>query len=201
MKRCAFIVLLSLGATSSVADVITYSISTSNTALSSCCTGPYGGLWVDLTSPTTADIHFRSDTNAGYLYLFGDSGAAALNVNAATFTAIAAGYNSLNSYLSRSDQFRGSIPDVDRSGGVDTFGNFNLIVNLEGGFAKSATLIEIHLEPVTKPPLRRSSLAKCRTESCCIGEQKAQAYVKPIFHQSSCAGLIADKRPTCESAI
>src|SRR2546429_5819206 len=74
---------LSLGAGGASADLI-YTLSTGNSGISGY-TGPYATVSVTLTDSTHATVTFDSLTNGGNLYLMGDGGSAAVNVNATTW--------------------------------------------------------------------------------------------------------------------
>src|ERR1051325_7013906 len=65
------------------ADSITFDITDGNL---SGYSGPYALVTVKLTSSTTATISFTSLNDGTYLYLMGDGGSAAVNVNATSFT-------------------------------------------------------------------------------------------------------------------
>src|SRR6266849_5158783 len=94
----ATLLLLTLGASSALADSTTLTLGTPNSALSGF-TGPFATVGINRTSTTTADVTFTSLTNGGYLYLMGDGESADLNVNATTFTSsLAVGTNSIPSF-------------------------------------------------------------------------------------------------------
>lgn len=152
MKRRAFILVilgvflvLLLGAKVSVATEFTFN--TTNAALLPY-PAPYVGLWVNLTSPTTAVVQFQSEqslTNGGYNYLLGDTSAAAVNVNAQTFKVTAVNEsNSLNHFLTSPNKFL-QLPPESSSGSADGFGNFNVTINISDGFSGSATDIQFVL--------------------------------------------------------
>jgi hypothetical protein len=97
--------------------------------------GPYGTVLVTLTSSTTATITFTSSTNSGNIYLFGDGGSVAVNLNASTFTVDSiTGSNSGTGFTPGPYTFAGA-------GVEDGFGSFNLTINSFDGFTHSSDSI------------------------------------------------------------
>jgi hypothetical protein len=132
------LLLLVAGVVPASADSITYIITAPNTALS-CCTGPYATVTVTLTSSTTADVTFNSLTNGGFTYLMAGNSAAAVNVNASSFSVSSiAGSNSFGGFSASSLSNGGS-------GNADGFGTFNLNLNAFDGFNHSSTTISFTL--------------------------------------------------------
>src|SRR4029079_18364794 len=78
-------VAMTFAVAQSASAAIVFDISFGNPGLAGY-TGPYAQVTIDLTSSTTANISFASLTNGGNVYLLGSNGAAAVNVNAATWT-------------------------------------------------------------------------------------------------------------------
>src|ERR1700746_434412 len=78
------IAIAGLGLQQAKADTV-YTLSQGNTAISGF-PGPYGTATVHLVDATHATVTFASNTVAGNIYLFGDGGSVAVNVNATTFT-------------------------------------------------------------------------------------------------------------------
>jgi hypothetical protein len=142
MKR-KFLILLAVAAmacwfpgqamANSVADFTSF-IGTPNTALSPY-TGPYVKVEIDLTSATTADVKFTSLTNSGNIYLMGDGSAAALNVNATTFTVGSlAGSNSGTGFTPGSF----TVAKPPGTSNVDELGLFNCVIDDSNGFTHAA---------------------------------------------------------------
>jgi hypothetical protein len=116
------------------ADAFTSSLDTGNSAISGF-TGPYGTVTVTLVNSTTATITFTSSTNSGNIYLFGDGGSVAVNLNASTFTVSnITGSNSGTGFTPGPYTFAGA-------GVEDGFGSFNLTINSFDGFTHSSDSI------------------------------------------------------------
>jgi hypothetical protein len=134
----AFLLLLTMGAPSASADILTYTLTQGNASPGlACCTGPYAQVDVNRTSTTTATITFTSLTNGGYIYLLGASGTADLNVNGSYTLGPVTESNSISG-------FTPSWKD-NKPGNVSAFGTFNLSLNNDGGFTDSATSISFTL--------------------------------------------------------
>ena len=106
------------------ADIANYDISVGNSAITPAAWGlPYGTVSVNRTSSTTATITFTSDS--GYLFL--DSGSAAVNVNALSWTVSGLTGTTLAGF---------SGPDLSNagSGQEDGFGSFNQTFDEFDGF-------------------------------------------------------------------
>jgi hypothetical protein len=80
----ALALAVTLGAGRASADFI-FELTTGNSAISGF-TGPYATVDVHLTDSTHATITFASLAAAGNIYLMGTAGAAAVNVNASSFS-------------------------------------------------------------------------------------------------------------------
>jgi hypothetical protein len=81
--------------------------------------GAYGSVTVTLIDSTHASITFGSATNFVNIYLFGDGGSVAVNLNASTFTVSnITGSNSGTGFTPGPYTFAGA-------GQEDGFGNFN----------------------------------------------------------------------------
>jgi len=120
-----------------VIDSVSYTLSTGNTGINGY-TGPYATATVDLNSDGTATITFTSLTNSGNIYLMGDGGSAAVNVNATTFTVgTITGTNSGTGFTPG--------PYSTSSGNSDGFGSFNLSIDSFDGFTSSADTISFTL--------------------------------------------------------
>jgi hypothetical protein len=113
-------------------------LSVGNTAISGF-SGPYAHLSITLTSPTTATVTFTSLTNSGNIYLLGDGGSVALNVNATSFSVSGiTGTNSGTGFSPGPFTFAGA-------GVEDGFGSFNLTINSFDGFTHSSDTITFTL--------------------------------------------------------
>ena len=103
--------------------------------------GPYGTANVSLLDSTHASITFNSSQSSDgkYIYLMGDGGSAAVNVNASSwsFTGLTGTY--LNSGFSG-----GSLEDGG-AGNEDGFGSFNQTFNNGGGFTQARNQISFGL--------------------------------------------------------
>ena len=135
--RALGIAALSLGAAlpaATRADIITFDIGTGNSALSGY-SGPFEQVTVNRTDSTHATISFVSFfTNPGNVYLMGDGGTVAVNVNATSWT--------IGSFLASNSGTGFSTTSADLSSGgagnEDGFGSFNQTVNSFDGFSHSA---------------------------------------------------------------
>jgi hypothetical protein len=134
----ALLFLLTMGAPIASADVISFDLGTGNSAISGY-TGPYATVEVDRTSTTVATITFTSLMNSGNIYLLGDGGSVAVNVNAASWT--------LGS-ITGSNAGSGFTPGPWSNGGAgneDGFGSFNQTINSFDGFTHSSDKIQFTL--------------------------------------------------------
>jgi hypothetical protein len=102
-------------------------------------TGPYAQLDVHLVDSTHATVTFDSLTNAGNVYLMGDGGTVALNVNATSFT-----LGSLSGANSGVGFTAGPLSDGG-AGNEDGFGSFNLTINSFDGFTHSLSEVTFGL--------------------------------------------------------
>jgi hypothetical protein len=115
------------------ADSLVFDLNQSN--LGAGFTGPFIEVTVDRTSTTTATFTFDALTNGGFTYLMHTNGAAAVNINAASFTgSVISTTNSLAGFSAPSGTFV-------NPGNEDGFGSFNAGVDLADGFKQSATEI------------------------------------------------------------
>jgi hypothetical protein len=120
------------------ADMITFDLGLGNSAISGY-SGPYATVDVDRTSGTMATITFTSLTNSGNIYLLGDGGSVAVNVNATSWT--------LGS-ISGSNAGTGFTPGPWSDGGSgneDGFGVFNQTINSFDGYTHSSDTISFLL--------------------------------------------------------
>ncbi len=120
------------------ADSITFDLTTGNSAISGF-TGPYASVLVNRTSATTATITFTSLTADGNIYLLGDGGSVAVNVNAASFTL---------GPITGSNAGTGFTPGPYSDGGSgneDGFGSFNQTINSFDGYTHSSDSISFSL--------------------------------------------------------
>jgi len=130
------VLVLLMGVTAS-ADQINFDLNVPNTALS-VFAGPYAKVTVDRTDSTHAKITFDSYTGGAAIYLLGDSGVAAVNVNG-TFTL---------GTISGSNSFAGFTPGTlsdDGSKNVSAFGTFNQTLKDTDGFGDTYTKIDFNL--------------------------------------------------------
>jgi hypothetical protein len=130
----AFLALVALPA---AADIITFDLTTGNSAISGF-TGPYQMVTVNLTSSTTATVTFDALDNGGNTYLMGGN-AVGVNVNAASWTL---------TNITGSNGLPGFTPGPFSDGGsmtMDGFGTFNQIGASFDGFTHSATEIILSL--------------------------------------------------------
>ena len=134
--------LLTLGASSAFADIISFNLTTPNVVGLDCCTGPYATVTVNRADANDATVTFDSLTNGGFLYLMAGNSAADLNVNGAFTLGSATGTNSISGFTPGPYSNGGS-------GNVNGFGTFNLNINSFDGFQHSATEIVIGLSNTT----------------------------------------------------
>ena len=134
----AAIFLLTVGTTCASADTI-FDLGTGNTAISGF-PGPYAEVDVALVDATHATITFTSLTNSGNIYLMGDGGTVAVNVNATTWTL---------SGITGSNSGTGFTPGPYSDGGagnLDGFGVFNQTINSFDGYTHSSDTVSFSLE-------------------------------------------------------
>ena len=114
--------LLLVGATPALADAVTSSLDTGNSAISGI-PGPYGSVMIDLTSGTMATITFTADSG----FLFGGENVVDANINAASWTISGLTGTALSGF---------SGPDLSNtgSGNVDGFGVLNQTFKEFDGF-------------------------------------------------------------------
>ena len=143
--KCIVAVLIAIagfGLQQAKADVFTSSLNNGNTGINTFA-GPYGTVTITLTSSTTASVSFTSNTVAGNIYLFGDGGSVALNVNATTFsTSNIVGTNAGTGFTP------GPITQ-GAAGNEDGFGSFNLTMNSFDGFTHSSDNVTFTLTNVS----------------------------------------------------
>ena len=134
----ATLLLAALGTTPAHA-VYSFDLVAGNAAISGYA-GPYANVAVDLTSSTTADVTFTSLTNGGNIYLMGDGGSVAVNVNATSWTL---------SSITGSNAGTGFTPGTPYSNGgsgnEDGFGSFNQKIDSFDGFTHSSDKISFTL--------------------------------------------------------
>ncbi len=138
IKYIAAILIAIAGLGLQQANAFTSDLNAGNTAIAGF-TGPYGTVTINLVNSTTATVTFTSNTVAGNIYLFGDGGSVALNVNATTFSV---------SGITGSNSGTGFTPgpySQGAAGNEDGFGSFNLTINSFDGFTHSSDLISFTL--------------------------------------------------------
>jgi hypothetical protein len=121
------------------AQAVTYTINNGNAALSGY-TPPYATVDVTRNDSTTATVTFDSLLSPGgtYQYMFGGTGAAAVNVNASSWT--------IDSFTATS--FLGFTPGPLSNGGAgneDGFGSFNQTVDSFDGYTHASNQISFVL--------------------------------------------------------
>jgi hypothetical protein len=103
-------------------------------------TGPYAHVNVHLTDSQDATVTFTSLTNSGNIYLMGDGGSVAVNVNASSWTL---------GTITGSNAGTGFNPGQPYSdggaGNEDGFGSFNQTINSFDGFGHSSDTISFTL--------------------------------------------------------
>jgi hypothetical protein len=127
-----------LGLQTAKADVCNFCLSTGNSSLSGFPNTVFATVQVNLINSTTATITFTSSTSGGNIFLFGDGGSVAANVNATTFTVSnIVGTNSGTGFSPG--------PFSTSSGNEDGFGSFNLKIDSFDGFTHSSDKISFTL--------------------------------------------------------
>ena len=115
-----------------------FDLDTGNAALSGF-TGPFASVSVERTDATHATISFTSLIKSGNIYLLGDGGSVAVNINAASWT--------LGS-LTGSNAGTGFTPGPYSDGGSGTedgWGDFNQTINSFDGYTHSSDFISFVL--------------------------------------------------------
>jgi len=126
------------GFTSMAGAVLSFDLGLGNPAISGF-PGPYANVTVNRTDATHATITFTSYTNSGNIYLLGDGGSVAVNVNAASWAI--GSFSGANAGV-------GFTPGPYSDGGAgneDGFGSFNQTVNSFDGFQHSSDTISFVL--------------------------------------------------------
>jgi hypothetical protein len=134
----AFALALGIASIPAHADLI-FNSDTGNSAISGF-PGPYATVDVHLIDATHATVEFTSLTNSGNIYLMGDGGTVAVNVNATSWAI---------SFLTDTNSGTGFTPGPLSDGGAgneDGFGSFNQTVNSFDGFTHSADDVKIELQ-------------------------------------------------------
>lgn len=125
-----------------VLDSTDIAITVANTGLSGFV-GPFATLHIDLTSTTTANVSFTSQTKGGYIYLLGGQAAADLNVNGSYTLGPVVESNAISGF--------GANFDANVPGNVSSFGKFDLSLNNVDGFHDTATSISFTLTDTGAP--------------------------------------------------
>ncbi len=131
--------LLVLAVQPSRADVITLDLGIGNSAISGY-PGPYAGVEINLADDDThATITFTSLVDSGNIYLLGDGGSVAVNVNATNWTlGTITGANAGTGFTPGPWSDRGA-------GNEDGFGLFNQTIKSFDGFTHSSDTISFIL--------------------------------------------------------
>jgi hypothetical protein len=165
----AFALALGIAGMPAHADLI-FTSSAGNSAISGY-TGPYARVDVHWIDSTHATVEFTSLTNGGNIYLMGDGGTVAVNVNAASWT---------TSFLTDTNSGTGFTPGPLSDGGAgneDGFGSFNQTVNSFDGFTHSADDVKIELTD--------TGGTWADANSVLIGNSQGQLAAEHIFVTSS----------------
>src|SRR5215469_8194215 len=120
------------------ADTFSFDLNQGNSSISGF-TGPYATVMINLTSSTTATITFTSLTNSGNIYLMGDGGSVAVNVNASSWTL---------GTITGSNAGTGFTPGPYSDGGAgneDGFGSFNQTIDTFDGYTHSSDTVSFML--------------------------------------------------------
>jgi hypothetical protein len=140
MKRKLIVLMAIMAVTCwagmAAADSITYNLTQTNL---SGYTGPFISVTINRTSTTTANITFNSLANGGYIYMMAGESVAAVNVNAASFTA---------SPPTGSNYGTGfTAPEFSNIGtkNVDSWGEFNLTFKNQDGYTQGVTTLSFTL--------------------------------------------------------
>lgn len=104
-------------------------------------TGPYVNVKIELNSATTATLTFTSLYNGTYSFLMLDGSAAAVNVNATSFTKAFVSATQVPGFGAPSPTSPPPPGAPWGSGQVDGWGKFNLTLNLNDGFGSPASKI------------------------------------------------------------
>jgi hypothetical protein len=134
----ALVAVAGLGFQQANADSISFDLGTGNPAISGN-PGPYAHVVVNRTDATHATITFTSLTNSGLIYLLGDGGSVAVNVNATSWTL---------GTITGSNAGTGFTPGPYSNGGAgneDGFGSFNQTINSFDGYTHSSDTISFSL--------------------------------------------------------
>jgi len=133
------IAIAGLGLQQAKADTFDFNLTTGNSAIAGY-SGPYASVHIDLNAAgTVATITFTSLTNSGNIYLMGDGGSVAVNVNATSWTL---------GTVTGTNAGTGFSPGAYSDGGTsnqDGFGSFNQNINSADGFTHSADRITFSL--------------------------------------------------------
>jgi len=134
----ALIAVAGLGFQQAKADTFGFDLTVGNPGISGY-TGPYAHVEINRTSTTTATITFTSLTAGGNIYLMGDGGSVAVNVNATSWTlGTISGTNGGTGFTP------GPYSDSG-SGNEDGFGTFNQTITSFDGFTHSSDEISFVL--------------------------------------------------------
>jgi hypothetical protein len=128
------------------ANAFTSDLNQGNSAISGF-TGPYGTVVITLVGQT-ATVTFTSNTVGGNIYLFGDGGSVALNVNASTFTVgTVTGTNSGVGFTP--GPFTTNIAAGQHE---DGFGTFNLTIDSFDGYTHTSNVISFTVTNTSGTP-------------------------------------------------
>lgn len=141
LKYIAAIVIAIAGFGLQQAKAFESDLSVGNSAISTF-TAPYGHVSITLDATgTIATVTFTSNHVGSNMYLFGDGGSVALNVNASSFSVSGiTASNSGTGFLTTNADYTQAA-----AGNDDGFGTFNLRINGFDGFSHSADTISFTL--------------------------------------------------------
>ena len=125
-------------AVSPASATLTFSLNGGNSAISGF-PGPYAQVAVTRNTSTTATIVFTSLTSGGNVYLLGDGGSVAVNVNALSWTLGSISGVNLGTGFTPGPYSDGG------SGNEDGWGSFNQTINSDDGFTHSSSSISFSL--------------------------------------------------------
>lgn len=120
------------GNTSMAGATLSFDLGIGNPAIAGY-PGPYANVKVTLLDATTAQIEFQSLTNSGNIYLMGDGGSIAVNVNATTWGLLTGTGGNVGTGFTPGPYSDGG------AGNEDGFGSFNQTVDTFDGFTHSSS--------------------------------------------------------------
>ena len=138
MSRSVFLglaaaaIVCGMSALSAHADSIVYTLGVGDTSIGGY-PGPYATVTVFRDTTTTARLYFVSETNGGNIYLMGNEGSVAANINAASWSVSAIAGHLTGFTLSSSNS--------GGAGNEGGFGSFDQTINSNYGFTYATSSI------------------------------------------------------------